>query len=217
MRLYNFDVSPFAAKVRLAVYAKGLDVELAAPPEGGPRSPEYRAINPLGKVPALVLDDGRVIPESEVIVEYLEDRFPTPSLRPDVPEERARMRLVARICDAYLMPPLGRLFGQLDPAKRDPAVAEPALEELEQRLASLETFLTGDPWAVAPRLTLADCALVPLLFIITWIVPAFERPDPLAGNPKLKAVWQTAQGDPAAAKVLEEMRAGRARMQARRG
>jgi glutathione S-transferase len=216
MRLYDFDASPFAARVRLALYAKGLAIETAAPPEGGPRSPAFRAINPLGKVPVLVLDDGTAIPESEVIVEYLEDRFPTPSLRPATPEGRARMRLVARICDLYLMPPMGRLFGQMDPAKRDPTIAEPALADLAMALANLEPFLTADPWAVAPHLTLADCALVPLLFVLARMMPAFGQPDPLAATAKLRAVWQTAQADPATTRLLGEMEAGLARMTERR-
>ena len=97
MRLYSFELSPYAARARLAVYRKGLDVEIVEPPEGGPAGEAYRAINPLGKVPALVLDDGTVIPESAVIVEYLEDRFPTASLLPRAPEDRARARLIARV------------------------------------------------------------------------------------------------------------------------
>jgi glutathione S-transferase len=79
MRLYDLDQSPFAARVRMALYAKGLTASLTPPP-GGARSAAYRAINPLALVPALVLDDGTVIPESEIIIEYLEDRFPAPPL-----------------------------------------------------------------------------------------------------------------------------------------
>src|SRR5262245_34715467 len=89
MQLYHADLSPFAARIRLAIYAKALPIALAPPP-GGLGSEEYKRLNPSGKVPALVLDDGSVLPESEVILEYLEDRFPAPALRPSTAEERAR-------------------------------------------------------------------------------------------------------------------------------
>ena len=80
MKLYQADLSPFASRVRIQLYAKQLDVPFADPP-GGLSSDEYKKINPTGRVPALEVD-GTVIPESTVIFEYLEDRFPEPSLQP---------------------------------------------------------------------------------------------------------------------------------------
>ena len=103
MKLYDLALSPFAARVRLQVYAKGLAVERLEPP-GGLASDAYKKINPTGKVPALELEDGSVLPESSVIAEYLEDRFPEPSLRPADPATRARMRLLVHLCDLYVVP-----------------------------------------------------------------------------------------------------------------
>jgi len=63
--------------VRLLLYAKDLDVEIVEPSgfHGDPSGKgDYLGVNPIGQVPALVLDDGRVLPESEVICEYLERR-----------------------------------------------------------------------------------------------------------------------------------------------
>ena len=85
MQLYQTYLSPFPTRVRLMLYAKGIDCEIVEPPgfHGDPRSKgSYLAINPIGRVPALVLDDGRVLPESEVICEYLEEAFPEPPLFP---------------------------------------------------------------------------------------------------------------------------------------
>jgi glutathione S-transferase len=96
MILYDLDHSPFAARVRIAIRAKNLDVALQAPPA------DYRRINPLGLVPSLVTEDGTTLIESEAIVEYLEDRFPTPALRPDGAKDRAFARIVARLCDLRL-------------------------------------------------------------------------------------------------------------------
>src|SRR3569832_1120323 len=63
MKLYSANLSPFAARPRIAIYAKGLAVEILPPP-GGPGSAAYKAINPTGKVPCLVTSGGQCIPES---------------------------------------------------------------------------------------------------------------------------------------------------------
>jgi len=84
--------------VRLLLYAKGIDVEIVEPPgfhASTQSKGDYLRINPIGRVPTLVLDDGRALPESEVICEYLEDAYPEPSLRPADPWDRARMRLLS--------------------------------------------------------------------------------------------------------------------------
>lgn len=77
MKLYNSNLSPYTARVRLLINVKKLNIELADPP--GFRTEAFRTINPIGKIPALELDDGAVLPESEVICEYLEDMYPTPA------------------------------------------------------------------------------------------------------------------------------------------
>lgn len=103
MKLYSVPLSPFAARVRLAIYRKGLDIEIVPPPAEGLKSAAYLAINPLGQIPALALDLGTVLGESAVILEYLEDAFPTPSLRPDSIEDLARARLFLRIPDIQFL------------------------------------------------------------------------------------------------------------------
>ena len=96
MRLYSENNSPFSAPVRIAIYAKALDIEIVAPP-GGLRSAQYHTINPLGTIPCLMLDDGTRLPESAAIMEYLEEKFPDPPLLPVTPEARAQVRLLQRI------------------------------------------------------------------------------------------------------------------------
>jgi glutathione S-transferase len=106
LALYHFDRSTAAQKVRLALAEKELAWESRYVDPGlGKREqhdPGYLALNPRGVVPTL-LHDGKVIRESQVILEYLEDVFPAPPLRPAEPAERARMRLwtkLAGLCDA---------------------------------------------------------------------------------------------------------------------
>src|SRR5258708_7476498 len=105
MQLISLPVSPFAGRVRIAIYAKELDVVIVPPPTGWPYV-AHRRIGPIDRVPVLLCDDD-VIPESQVILEYLEERFPDAvRLLPPIARERARARLIARVVDLYVMPPL---------------------------------------------------------------------------------------------------------------
>lgn len=214
MKLYDLDHSPFAARVRMAIYAKNLPIALVPPP-GGARSPAYRAINPLGLVPALALDDGRVIAESEIIVEYLEDRFPAPPLRPESPEDRARARLLARLADQHLADSLRALFEIAKgtaPADR----LRLYLGAIDAALALIAHYSGGGRYAVGDRLTTADCALAPLLFFVARSAPVFPGAAPLAPHPKLAAYWAAIAQDPIAARVLGELEAAQRRRAAAR-
>lgn len=100
IELYHNDMSTCAAKVRLALAEKGAEwkshsMDLRA---GDALKPEYLRLNPNGLVPTLV-HDGRVIVESTVICEYLDDALPDPPLRPRDPMARARMRLWTKQLD----------------------------------------------------------------------------------------------------------------------
>ena len=90
MTLYDAPACPFCARVRIALAEKGLgfdrvEIDLRNRPTW------LYDLNPSGKVP--VLNDGFVLPESAVIMEYLEDRYPDPALLPADPAARAEARL----------------------------------------------------------------------------------------------------------------------------
>jgi glutathione S-transferase len=204
VKLYDLPLSPFAARVRIQIYAKGLDIPRAEPP-GGLGSEAYRGINPIGKVPALVLDDGSVLPESTVIGEYLEDRFPTPPLRPAEPAARARMRLLVHFTDLYLVPPIHSMTQQfLHPEQRDAKRLSADLAELAPRYDQLAGLLAA-PYAAGGGLTLADCALFPLFFTATRLHPMLGDKDPIPSRPALAAWWEGVRTHPAVAKVDAEM------------
>ena len=99
MKLYDAARCPFCARVRLALAEKGVAYETVAI-DLADRPPLLYELNPLGKVP--VLDDGFPLPESAVILEYLDDRFPAPPLLPADPAGRARARLAVFRFDGLL-------------------------------------------------------------------------------------------------------------------
>jgi glutathione S-transferase len=205
MKLYSNNLSPFAARPRLAIYAKGLSVEILDPPGGGTASAEYRAVNPIGKVPSLVLDDGTVIPESDVIVEYLEDAFPTPSLRPDGAAAKAQARLVSRIADLYVGPAGAGLFGQMNPATRNAAAVDEAFGKLDEAMAQLNVFMGEGPYALGDRLTTADCTLAPMIFFMGVFGMVFQRDGFLNKHGKVAAYARHIRTDPNVAKLFAEM------------
>jgi glutathione S-transferase len=90
VKLYDAARCPFCARVRLALAEKGIAYETVAV-DLGDRPVWLYELNPLGKVP--VLDDGFPLPESAVVMEYLEERFPEPALLPADPGGRAKARL----------------------------------------------------------------------------------------------------------------------------
>ena len=204
MKLYSLPLSPNAARVRLAIYRKGLDIEISPPLGGGLKSAEFLALNPLGQIPALELDDGRVITESAVILEYLEDRFPEHSLRPDDIEDLALARMFLRLPDFHVRTAIGPLFGMLKPDNRDPAKIEAAFVSLHQGLAYIDHFLGGGSWAVGDKPSIADCALVPMLNAVSFIGGVFGRPNEMNSHAKLAAYWQMAQRDETNARVIAE-------------
>jgi glutathione S-transferase len=211
MKLYSMDLSNFATKSRLVIYEKGLNVEMAAIPGGKLSSPEYAQVNMLGKIPALEAD-GLLIPESEVINEYLEDKFPTPPLLPKSPEGRAKVRILTRFHDLYLEPPLRALFGQMNPKTRDEKLVGEKVTDLKNRIGQLEKMLADGGFACGSEFTLADCALAPTIFFVTNLGPAFGL-KPLDGHPKLAAWWTHVQTRPSVKKGLGEMGEALAAMQ----
>jgi glutathione S-transferase len=214
MKLYQTMTSPFPTRVRLVLYAKGLDVEIIEPPgfhTAAEGKGDYFAINPIGRVPALVLDDGRALPESEVICEYLEDAYPTPTLRPADPWDRAQARLIARLCDIYLVMAMVPLFNASGRSRRrwDWARIEAALAEVETALGYIEHYIGAAGYAVGAHLTAADGALAPqLVLAYEWAPAVFGRDNPLGKHPKLAAYWTAIQQDPIVARVLAETRDG---------
>src|SRR6266853_5666057 len=188
MKLYNMNLSNFATKSRLVIYEKGINVEMAPIPGGDLHSAEYAKVNMLGKTPCLDAD-GLTIPESEVINEYLEDKFPTPALLPKSPEGRAKVRIITRFHDLYLEPPLRALFGQMNPKTRDEKVVTEKVTEFKSRLDQLEKIIADGGFATGSDFTLADCALAPTMFFMNQL-GGFFGIKPAENHPRTEGWWK---------------------------
>ncbi|MEX2649353.1 MAG: glutathione S-transferase family protein [Alphaproteobacteria bacterium] len=162
--------SPFAWKVWLALEHKKVPYEfrLLSFDRGDTRSPEFRAVNPRGKVPAIV-DDGFALWESGAIVEYLEDRYPRPALLPADPKSRATARRLMAEADAYLGPAVTGLFNVTiyNKGVDNPADIAKAQDAVVEELARVASAMTGDYFV--GTLSLADFAVFPHVRIMRRI------------------------------------------------
>jgi len=201
MRLYSHDASPFAARVRIQILAKQLRVQIEPPP-AAPGSAQLRALSATGRIPILDIDD-ELIPESRVILEYLEDRFPAFCLRGRSSLQAARVRLVSQLVDLYLVPALqplrvafrSRPAGELGEAQR----------ALADALGCIEHYLADSGFAVADELTLADCMLAPVVFYVDLLTAVLLPDFRLAQWPRIERSYQAARSHQAAGPVLESM------------
>ncbi|WP_309644131.1 glutathione S-transferase family protein [Phenylobacterium sp.] len=206
MKLYSGDLSPYSAKVRMQIYAKGVtDIEIELPP--GFMTGEFYKVSPLARIPVLDLG-GDVIPESEVISEYIEEIHPTPRLLGGSPRETAQIRTVSRIADIYLMNNMFMLAGQGRKSTRDQAVVDLLSGQVIRGIKALEHYIGVDGFAAAGRLTLADCTLVPALFLVENVLSTVEVENPIPKSPKVAAYWAAMQKNEHAARTLVELHRG---------
>jgi glutathione S-transferase len=208
MRLITTPESPFGARVLIAARAKQLELECVRPPVGGVKSAEYLALNPIGKIPLLITDTGEAIPESQSILNYLQARFPMPSLLPNLPEQSARVDVAIRVVDLYVMAPVIRLFPHLNPAARDERTVENELTRWKQGLASLAHFMRTPLPPAHAAVTLADCVLPPSLHLSARIARMLGvEGDLLEPHQPLLEYYARMQDHPVVGPVLDELTA----------
>ena len=181
MKLYNYFRSSASFRVRIALNIKGLPYEYLPVHllRGEHRDPAYASLVGDALVPALVTDEGAVLPQSMAIMEYLEELHPSPALLPSTPLARARVRALAQMVACEIHPlnnprVLKYLTGTLG-ADEDAKTTwyrhwvRLGLEAFERQLVLLATERAAAGlapseycWGDAP--TLADCCLVPQIF-----------------------------------------------------
>lgn len=206
MKLYSGDLSPYSARVRMQIYAKGItDIVLERPATFG--MPAFRKDNPIGRIPVLDID-GDLMPESEVIAEYLEEIYPQPRMLGATPRETAHIRTLARVGDIYLMNNMFMLAGQSYAQTRNEGVVDLLAGQVLRNIKALDRIIGTDGFACCGRLTMADCALVPALFLIENTLPAAGRENPIPDHANVAAYWAAIQTNAHAARTLAELHRG---------
>jgi glutathione S-transferase len=168
LKLYDHPLSPYAQKVKIALREKGQAFETVAPGglgAGGAQGAFVQA-NPRGEVPALVDGDVQVF-DSTIILEYIEDKWPTPALLPKTPAERARVRMLEEVMDTHFeainwgLSEI-RWFRRAEGALAEALIAK-AAEQTGNFFAWLESQLEGRDWFNGEAFGWGDLAVVPYL------------------------------------------------------
>ena len=189
MKLYSYFRSSAAYRVRIALNLKGITYETTPVhliKDGGHnKRPEFRAINPQMRVPALVTPSGETLIQSLAIIEYLDETHPQPPLLPRDPIARAKARALADLiaCDIH---PLNNV-GPLRYLKNAMGQAQSAIDAwyhhwILDGFEALEALIGSGSYACGDEVTIADICLVPQIY------NARRLKVPLDKFPKINAV-----------------------------
>ena len=189
MQLYTFFNSSAAYRTRIALNLKGLSYEpipIHLRKEGGiNRKPEYRAINPLMRVPALRLDSGELLTQSIAIIEYLDEIHPQPPLLPRDALKRAQVRAMGQLiaCDIHPLnnvSPLRYLKSEL--GQEQDRIDTWYHHWILEGFSALEMMVAATPYAAGADVTIADICVVP------QVANARRLKVPLDRFPKIVAI-----------------------------
>lgn len=159
MKLIGSLASPYTRKVRIVLAEKKIDYDFEV---DNPWKADAKAakLNPLGKVPALLLDDGRTLFDSRVIVGFLDNASPISRLVPAENRERVEARRWEALADGVLdAGVLARLENQREAKLRSAPWIERQMGKVRAGLAAMDSELGDKPWCVGNAYTLADIAL----------------------------------------------------------
>jgi maleylacetoacetate isomerase len=168
MKLYSYFRSSAAYRVRIALNLKGLAYETTSvhlTKDGGHnKRPEFRAVNPQMRVPALVTASGEVLIQSLAIIEYLDETHPEPPLLPKDPLARAKARGLADLiaCDIHPLNNTSSLRYLKNVMGQDQAAIDAWYHHwVTVGFEALEALIKPSPYACGAAVTLADICLVP--------------------------------------------------------
>jgi glutathione S-transferase len=180
LTLHFHPLSSFCHKVLIALYENGTPFtpNIVNLQDEGERA-ALRKLWPIGKFPVL-RDDARdrVVPESSVIIEYLDQHYPGKTKFIPADADAARqMRLRDRYFDLHIHLPMQKIVGErLRPAdKKDAYGVDEARDLMGRALGALEAQMASRTWAMGDDFTMADCAAAPALFYADKISPLAEK------------------------------------------
>lgn len=203
---YGHPFSSYCQKVQIALYENALPFEYrVVQPDHPDITAEWASLWPLRKFPVLV-DAGRTVVESSIIIEYLHLHHRGPvALLPEDAVAALDIRFMDRFFDNHVMTPMQTPVAESMRAdgRKERALAE-AAATLETSYAWLEQRLAGRTWAAGDAFSLADCAAAPSLFYADWV-------HPIAGSfPNVRAYRARLLARPSVARCVDEGRPYRA-------
>jgi len=186
LRLHGFRFSNYHNVVKVVLLEKGIAFEEVV--TYPPADDAYRAKNATGKFPCLEIEDGLLLGESKVILNYLEDAYPAVPLLPANPLERARVRELMEVIDLYLELPARRLYPEVfsSVGKVSDEVKSAVRPLLAQGVGALEALARFAPYIAGPELTLADFSAAFHLVPVSIASKAVYGEDVLATLPAVK-------------------------------
>jgi maleylacetoacetate isomerase len=190
VQLYSYFRSSAAYRARIALNLKGLAYETVAihlQREGGiNRKPEYRAVNPHMRLPALRLDSGDVLIQSMAIIGYLDDIHPQPPLLPADPVAKAKVRAIAEIvaCDIHPLNNIGPLRYLKNALGQDQGKIDEWYHHwVHDGFRAIEAMISPAPYTCGSEITLADVCLVPQVYNARRLkVPLDDYPKIVAAD-----------------------------------
>ncbi|WP_324778882.1 glutathione S-transferase N-terminal domain-containing protein [Thiobacillus sedimenti] len=174
MTLYSGSTDPYSHRCRIVLYEKDMDFEIIDVDMHN-KPEEIASISPSGKMPVLVERD-LVLTESNIINEYIDERFPHPQLMPPDPVMRARARLVLFNFEHDLFSHVNTLEHSLSKA------SDKARQEIRDSLSQLTPILTRQKYLMNDEFSMLDVAIAPLL----WRLEHYGIELPKVAAPVLK-------------------------------
>jgi glutathione S-transferase len=176
LKLYFHPLSSFCQKVLIALYENDTPFERQVVNLGDPDSAaSFKKIWPIGKFPVLRDDaKNRTIPESSIIIEYLDRNYPgKASLIPDDGDLALETRRADRFYDLCVQAPMQSIVGdRLRPKEaRDPLGVEKAKSQLRTALDVLDKDMADKVWATSDQFSMADCSAAPALYYANLVMP----------------------------------------------
>lgn len=198
--LFAHPFSSYCQKVLTALHENDTPFTFRNLEPGDPDTfAEFAGMWPIKRFP-LLLDDGKAVMESSIIIEYLDQHHPGPvRMIPEDPAAALEVRFMDRFFDLYVHTPVQTIvFDALrDPQERDARGVANARAQLDTSYAWLEKHFANRDWAAAGRFSLADCAAAPSLFYADW---THQIGDDF---PKLRAYRSRLNARPSFAKAIE--------------
>ncbi len=162
MTFYSDGASQYSHRVRIVLAEKGVTVETVNVDPGNPPE-DLSSLNPYNSLPTLV-DRDLVLYEANIMMEYLDERFPHPPLFPVYPVARAQSRLwMYRIQRDWCA-----LADKIIAGKGGAATLDKARKELRESLISIAPIFAEKPYFMSDEFTIVDCCVIPIL----WRLPA---------------------------------------------